>query len=213
MASSLPLLTFILLTVHFALTNSQTCSYYTDLRMNGNTMPGGGSQPSIRACCETCNSFLDCAVWNFRPNINGNGTCTLYSYRINTSSEPGTFCGFRSADLTTHTASPTTTTAYTTTDNPTTPPIDSFCPPMGNYTLPHEWDCTLYISCVEGVGTELSCENGFYFDFPSLRCKPHQEAECFHSATPPPTEPPMTTDDPSVNCPPEGGALLPHLSK
>lgn len=138
MASSLPLLTFILLTVHFALTNSQTCSYYTDLRMNGNTMPGGGSQPSIRACCETCNSFLDCAVWNFRPNINGNGTCTLYSYRINTSSEPGTFCGFRSADLTTHTASPTTTTAYTTTDNPTTPPIDSFCPPMGNYTLPHE---------------------------------------------------------------------------
>ncbi|XP_035790437.1 peritrophin-1-like [Anopheles albimanus] len=61
----------------------------------------------------------------------------------------------------------------------------------GQSFLPHPTNCTLYISCYEGVGYEQPCPPGYFFNASATRCDVKEGDGC------------------PVSCPPDGIAFLP----
>ncbi|XP_050090304.1 peritrophin-1 [Anopheles aquasalis] len=61
----------------------------------------------------------------------------------------------------------------------------------GQSFLPHPTNCTLYISCYEGIGYEVSCPPGYFFNASATQCDV------------------LVGDGCPVSCPPDGIAVLP----
>ncbi|XP_049540215.1 peritrophin-1 [Anopheles darlingi] len=57
--------------------------------------------------------------------------------------------------------------------------------------LPHPTNCTLYISCYAGVGYEVSCPPGYFFNVTATQCDVKEGEGC------------------PASCPPDGIAFLP----
>lgn len=84
------------------------------------------------------------------------------------------------------TTTPTSTTTETTFSSTLLPPsndYDKYCQPNELHSIPHPFDCNLFILCFNGTAIERYCAEGLHYSVKDSTCLTPREAQCVSDGT------------------------------